>query len=79
MDVVEDLNGNRVVVIPNIKFNGKRSIDWTDVEEYLKQYVGEFYAVADTRDIVFIGSDLPDEYSNSNFGLGRYRRWDSTH
>lgn len=67
VNIVTDLNGKKIVLINDIIFKGKRSIDWKEVEKYLKQYVGEFYAVADTRDIVFIGSDLPDEYSNSNY------------
>jgi hypothetical protein len=31
------------------------------------QYVGEFYEIADTKDLIYIGSDLPDEYANSNY------------
>lgn len=29
--------------------------------------LGNFYEIADTNEIVYIGSDLPDEYSNSNY------------
>jgi hypothetical protein len=48
-------------------FKGKRNVDWSDVEQYLRQYVGEFFQIADTKDVVYIGSDLPDEYANSNY------------
>ena len=46
---------------------GKRSITWSDVEEYLRRYVGEFYSIVETGDIVYIGTDLPDEYVGSNY------------
>ena len=31
--VVEDLNGNKIAIIHDIIFKGKRSIEWGDVEE----------------------------------------------
>ena len=46
-------------MINDIRFKGKRSVDWKDVREYLKEYVGEFYTIAATGDVIFIGSDLP--------------------
>ena len=62
-----DLNGNKIVIINDIIFKGKRNINWKEVENYLKRYVGEFFAIADTKDVIFLGADLPDEYSNSNY------------
>ena len=67
MNVITDLDGNKIVVVNDIIFKGKRNVNWKDVEEYLKQYVGEFYEIADTKEIIYIGSDLPDEYANSNY------------
>ena len=67
ISVVEDLEGQKTVFIHDIKFKGKRMINWKDVEEYLKIYVGEFYEIEDCNDIVYIGSDLPDEYTHSNY------------
>jgi hypothetical protein len=32
-------------------FKGKRNVEWKDVESYLRQYVGEFYEIADTKEI----------------------------
>lgn len=48
-----------------IIFKGKRSVNWKDAREYLKKYVGEFYTIASTGDVVYVGSDLPCEYSGS--------------
>ena len=41
VNVVEDLDGNKIVVIHDIRFKGRQAIEWNDVEKYLKQYVGE--------------------------------------
>ena len=67
VNVITELDGNKIVVINDIIFKGKRNVNWKDVEMYLRQYLGEFYRIADTEEIVYIGSDLPDEYTNSNY------------
>lgn len=67
VSVVKDLSGNNVVVIHDIIFKGKRSVPWNDVENYLKRYVGDFYQIADTKEIVYIGAELPDEYAHSEY------------
>lgn len=66
IQVIKDLDGKSIVMINDIIFKDKRHIVWKDVENYLKKYIGEFYEVAETKDIVYIGSDLPDEYVHSN-------------
>ena len=55
------------MVINDIRFKGKRSINWKEVREYLKKYIGDFYEVASIGDIIYIGSDLPNEYSGSKY------------
>ena len=67
ISVIQDTDGNNIVMINDIVFKGKRSIEWSDVETYLRQYVGDFYQIAETEDIIYIGTDLPDEYSGSNY------------
>ena len=67
VSVIKDALGHNVVMINDIIFRGKRGIKWGDVEEYLKQYVGEFYAIAETNEVVYIGTDLPDEYTHSEY------------
>jgi outer membrane protein assembly factor BamA len=49
VNVIRDVNGNNIVMINDIKFKGKRQVNWNDVKEYLEQYVGEFYEIADTK------------------------------
>ncbi len=69
VNVVEDLDGNKIVIIHDIIFKGKRSVEWDDVEAYLKQFVGEEYIIAETEDLIYIGADLPDEYTHSNYTM----------
>ena len=45
VSVIEDLDGKKIVFIHDIKFKGKRAVNWNEVKEYLKNYVGEFYDI----------------------------------
>ena len=67
VSVIQDVDENNIVMINDIVFKGKRSVEWSDVEKYLRQYVGDFYQIAETEDIIYIGTDLPDEYAGSNY------------
>ena len=67
VNVVEDLKGNTIVFIHDIRFKGRQAIDWGEVERYLKQYVGETHIIESTEDMVYIGVDLPEEYAHSNY------------
>ena len=65
--VKKDVRGNNIVIINDIEFKGKRNINWNDVKHYLERFVGRFYEIAETKDIVYIGKDLPDEYTGSKY------------
>ncbi len=52
VNVIKDIYDNNIVVINDIRFKGKRSVKWDDVKKYLEQFIGEFYEIADTKDIV---------------------------
>ena len=39
IDIIEDLDGRKIVMIQDIRFKGKRKIDWKEVEQYLKKYI----------------------------------------
>ena len=67
VSVIQDVDGNNIVVINDIRFKGKRSVNWKEVREYLKEYVGDFYTIAETGDVIYIGSDLPKEYTGSKY------------
>ena len=48
VNVIEDLDGRKTVVIQDIRFKGKRAIDWDDVEKYLIDFIGEIYNISET-------------------------------
>ena len=64
VNIINDLDGRRFVLINDIRFKGKRE-DWEDVEQFLKEYVGEFYEIEETCEKVYISKDFPDEFANS--------------
>ena len=57
ISVIKDVNGNQIVVINDIRFKGRQNIDWDEVEQYLKLYVGEFVEIAESKEIIYIGND----------------------
>ncbi len=67
MQIVTDKNGHKIVVLPEVIFKNKHSIDWNAVEKYLKKYVGEIVTIAETQDIIYIGNEFPDEFSGSKY------------
>jgi len=67
VDVIEDLDGKKTVFIHDIVFKGRQDIDWKTVELYLKQYVGKFFRIEDSNEVVYLGTDLPDEYAHSKY------------
>lgn len=42
INIITDIDGNKVVMINSIIFKGKRNVNWSDVERYLRCYVGSF-------------------------------------
>ena len=67
VNVIEYLDGKKTVFIHDILFKGKRAVNWEEVEQYLCQYVGEFYQIEACNKMVYIGADLPDEFTHSNY------------
>ena len=65
INVITDLDGSKVVLINDLRFISRSSIDWSLVEKYLLEYVGEFYEIAETSEKIYIGTDFPDEFSHS--------------
>lgn len=67
VNIVTDTRGKNVVLINNIIFKGKRTINWEEVKCYLESYVEQSYEITDTKDIIYIGKDFPDEYTGSKY------------
>lgn len=65
--VTTDSQGNKIVVIPQVIFKGKRSISWKEVEKYLIRYIGKIFEISETKDLIFIDRKFVDEYTGSNY------------
>jgi len=65
INIISDSNGGQIVVITDIRFKGKRNINWKEVEQYLKECIGDCYEVVETADQIFISSDFPGELKES--------------
>lgn len=50
INIIVGLNGEKIVLINDIRFKGKKREDWKEVEDYLKEYVGKFYEIAEMSD-----------------------------
>mgnify|MGYP007008830203 FL=1 len=65
VNIITDLDGKKFVLINDIRFKAKRREEWGKVETNLKENVEEFYENAGTSEKIFISTDFPDEYANS--------------
>ena len=60
VNVIENLDGKKTAIIQDIRFRGKRNINWTDVERYLVEFIGDIYYIAENNnEEIYIGRDLP--------------------
>jgi len=69
INVIEDLDGKKIVFIHDIIFKGRQAISWEDVEKYLERYIDELYIIAETGDEIYIGKELPSEYTGSVYTM----------
>ncbi len=65
VDIIKDADGKSIVVINDLRFKGRRSVDWNVVEDCLKEYIGECTEITETSYLVYIGADFPDEFVHS--------------
>ena len=43
INIITDADNQKIVLINDIVFKGKRNVDWESVKKYLAGYVGDFY------------------------------------
>ena len=63
--IITDTDGKKLILLNDLSFKGKRQIDWNDVKHYLEGYVVNYYEIAENAEHIFIGSELPEEYTES--------------
>ena len=56
-----------IATVQEIIFMNKQNIPWNDVEKYLKKYIGRTFIVSKYNDMIHIGGDFPDEYTESRY------------
>ena len=65
VSIIVDAEGQKVVAINDLRFKRSKRIDWNVVEGYLKEYIGSCTEILDTNEMIYVGSDFPDEYAHS--------------
>ena len=65
VNVICDVDDKKVVLINDVRFKSRRTIAWSEVENYLKEYIGKCYEIAESAEKVYIGTDFPDEFAYS--------------
>ena len=65
VNIITDADGKKLVLINDIRFKGKRQIDWDNVKRYLEGYVGDYYEIEENAERIYIGNELPEEYTES--------------
>lgn len=65
VQIIRDINNKQLVLINDIVFCGRQNINWKNVENYIKQYIGDLTQIVETQDNIYVGSDFPDEYTGS--------------
>ena len=65
ISIIKDENGKSIVIINDIRFKGRRGIRWKEVEEYLKEYIGNCYNILESSERVYISRDFPGEFCYS--------------
>lgn len=69
VNIITDIDGTKIVLINDVRFKAKGKEDWKIIENYLKEYISEFYEIEETSEKIYISSDFPDEYANSKSRL----------
>lgn len=69
VDIIVDAEGRKIVFIHDIRFKGKKREEWDEVEKYLIEYVGKYYEIEESAEVVYIDSDFPDEFASSQSRL----------
>ena len=67
VNIIIDAEGNKLVLINDIRFKGKQHIDLDSVKTYLEGYIGDCYEISESADRIYIGKTLSDEFTGSKY------------
>lgn len=63
--IIIDPDGRKIVLVNEIRFKGKRKINWKEVKEYLTKYIGNCYEIESVAEKIYIGNEFPEEFTES--------------
>ena len=49
VSIITDLDGSKIALINDIRFKSRKGIDWNEVEQYLKEYIGEYFEISEPQ------------------------------
>lgn len=64
---LKNVNGKQIVWIENSGLTNKQLKNHTAVAEFIAQHIGEVYTIIESGQKVYIGEDLPGEYTHSKY------------
>ena len=69
VSIVKDAEGQKIVLINDIVFKGKRKVNWEEVKNYLKGYVGDFYQIEENADKIQVEKIEHQQSISNNRGI----------
>ena len=54
VSIITDLDGSKIALINDIRFKSRKGIDWNEVEQYLKEYIGEYFEISETSEKISV-------------------------
>lgn len=64
---VKYANGKQIVWIENSGLTNKQLSDYSVIEAYIAEHIGEVYTIIESGQKVYIGEDLPGEFTHSKY------------
>ena len=64
---VREVDGQQIAWIENSSLSNKDLRDYKKVAEYIGRHIGEVYTIIESGQRVYIGEDLPSEYTQSEY------------
>ena len=64
VNIITDADGKKLVLINDIRFKGKRQIDWDNVKRYLEGYVGDYYEIEENAERILLEANFPKNIRN---------------
>lgn len=65
VSIITDGEGRNIVLINDLLFKSRKSIDWDYVEQRLKEYIGSCFEILETSEKIYVGAEFPDEFAHS--------------